>query len=235
MQRILVFDIEATDLEASFGHVLCIGYKWLGQRRVSVARLQDFPAITNPAEEPDTHLVRAFHEIIVNQADILVTFYGKEFDWKFLNTRMLLAGCTPMPPLSREHVDLYYTCRGNLKMHSNRLQAVSETLGCPLEKTPVRADIWRRASRGHQPSVAYVVEHCKRDVLILEWTYLKLRGFIRQHPWVGRRDSCRTCGEQRIAYRGFWTSATGIKHQRYQCLTCGRWGHVKEAAGGKDQ
>ena len=231
--RVLIWDIEATDLEASFGHCLCIGYKWLGQKKTHVMSLYDFPKVTDPAKEPDIHLMRAFHKLLVEQADVLVSFYGKEFDRKFINTRMILAGLPPLPPLSSEHVDLYYTCRGNLKMHSNRLQAVSETLGCPTSKTPVRADIWRRAQRGHTPAVKYVIDHCKRDVDILEWTYLKLRGFIRQHPRVGPADTCRNCGGTRFQFRGYTVNGKGEKLRRRQCQQCGRWDTIKSEQVGQ--
>lgn len=227
-QRILVYDIEATDLEASFGHCLCIGYKWLGERRTHVMALDDYPVVKDLAKEPDIHLVSAFHKLITEEADIVITFYGKEFDQKFLNTRMTLAGLPPMPPLGNSHIDLYYTCRHNLRMHSNRLQAVSETLGCPVSKTPVRADIWRRAQRGHQPSVQYVVDHCKRDIEILEWTYLKLRGFIRQHPWVDDTKNCQNCGHHDFMWRKNRLNAKGQLCKQRQCRHCGRYDTVKE-------
>lgn len=225
-QRVLVFDIESTDLEASFGYCICIGYKWLGENKTHVISIYDFPKVTDPAKEPDSHLMKAFHKLVTEEADILVSFYGKEFDIKFLNTRMLLAGLPPLPPLGPKHVDVYYTSKMNLKLHSNRLQAVSETLGCPMSKTPVRADVWRKAQRGHTPSVKYVIKHCKLDILILEWVYLKLLGFMRTHPLVGSIEACKNCTGTRFQFRGYHYNNKGVTSRRRQCKGCGLWSTV---------
>jgi len=220
--RVMLFDIESSDLEASFGHTLCFGYKYLGDKQTRVLSLRDFPEPPKE-EEPDAHLLVRVNDLLTNRADIIVTYYGKEFDRKFLNTRMLMCGLSPLPPLSHEHVDLYYTARGNLKLHSNRLQAVSESLGCPYSKTPVRADTWRRAQRGDPKSMRYVIDHCRLDVDILEWCYLKLRAFVRQHPRVGLGGSCRACGGTAFQRRGFTITKAGGRAQRLQCQKCGMW------------
>lgn len=219
--RILIFDIEATALNASFGHVLAFGYKYLDAKRAHVLSIEDFP--TRKGEEPDARLLRRIHEILTNEADVVVTYYGKEYDRKFLNTRMLMVGLTPLPPLSSEHVDLYFTQRANLKLHSGRLQGLSEALGCPMSKTPVRADVWRQAMRGDKKALAYVIEHCRLDVLILEWAYLKLRPFVRQHPpVVDDPEACRVCGSDKWRSNGF-RFRMGARQRRLQCQGCGAW------------
>jgi len=219
----LFFDIESTDLKASFGHVLCFGYQYHGEP-AQVISLDDFRR-PRRGQEPDVHLVKRIHEILTNEADILVSFYGKEFDRKFLNTRMLLAGLSPLPPLNAEHIDLYYTARGNLALHSNRLQSVSESLGCPMSKTAVRADTWRQAMRGDKAAMAYVIEHCRLDVEILSWCYEKLRAFIRQHPPVSAiRDACRICGSQAWENRGR-RFVRGSTQTRLRCRQCGTWAY----------
>lgn len=240
--RVMLFDIEATDLEASFGHTLCFGYMYLGDKHAKVISVVDYKA--KPNEEPDAALMRKVHDLITNHADIIVTYYGKEYDRKFLNTRMLMSGLPPLPPLGGEHVDLYFTARGNLKLHSNRLQAVSESLECPLSKTSVRADVWRRAQQhamalhlrgrstdAHRTALAYVVEHCKLDVEILKWCYLKLRPFVRQHPPVtAEAGDCRACGARSWRSNGFRYRAGG-KHRRLQCQACGYWAYQNPATG----
>ena len=225
--RILFWDIEATDLEASFGYTLCVGYKYLGQKTTHVISLADFPRVADPKKEPDIHLMRAIHRILAQEADIIVGWYSKPYDRPFVNTRMMLAGLDPLPPLNAEHIDLYWTARSNLKLHSNRLQAVSETLGCPYSKTPVRADIWRRAQRGDAAALAYVHHHCKLDVQILEWTYMQLRPFVRQHPPVtNNKEACRVCGEMTWESNGKRFTA-GNFVRRLRCRTCGAWAFVK--------
>jgi uncharacterized protein YprB with RNaseH-like and TPR domain len=219
--RILHFDIEATSLEASFGTCLCMGYRYNDQKTTRIATAEQFPA--KKGEEPDAGLMRHLHDLITNEADILVSWYGKEYDRKFLNARMLMAGLPPMPPLSSEHIDLFFTYRANLKLHSGRLQGVSEALGCPISKTPVRADVWRAAQRGDAKALAYVVDHCKRDVDILHWLYGKLRPYVRQHPPVTpHKDACRVCGIVDWKSNGL-RFRMGALQRRLQCKGCGTW------------
>lgn len=220
--KIMLFDIEASSLEASFGHTLCFGYKYLGAKRAKVLSLADFNT-PGPGKEPDANLLPKVHDLLTNRADIIITYYGKEYDRKFLNTRMLMVGLAPLPPLSSEHIDLYFTARGNLKLHSNRLQAVSEALGCPMSKTPVRADTWRLAQRGDPKAMAYVVKHCRLDVDILEWCYMKLRPFVRQHPpRSADRGACRVCAG--TSWENLGTRFRyGQQDRRLRCRGCGAW------------
>jgi uncharacterized protein YprB with RNaseH-like and TPR domain len=219
------YDIEASSLEASFGHALCMGYRYNDPKYAKVITIYDCPP--KKGEEPDAGLMRRLHNLITNEADILVSWYGKEYDRKFLNSRMLMAGLPPMPPLNAEHIDLYYTYRGNLKLHSGRLQGVSESLGCPISKTAVRADVWRRAQRGDRAAMAYIVDHCKRDVDILHWLYGKLRPFVRQHPPVSTTGgACRVCGSLQSISQGYRLTHGlhgAIIKPRRQCKGCGAW------------
>ena len=219
--RIVFFDIESTNLKANFGYCLCFGWKQLGGKTRVLSVTQYRQHASDPTN--DAPLMRDVHRILTDEADIIVSYYGKEFDRKFLNTRMLLAGLPPLPPLSHEHVDLYYTARGNLALHSNRLAVVAETLGCPVAKTPLSGPIWTRAMAGHKPAIKYIINHCARDVDVLEWCYLKLRPFVRQHPWVVLKGSgCRVCGSAKGQRRGF-SAANGVIQQRVRCMDCGAW------------
>lgn len=220
--KVILFDIEATGLKADFGYCLCFGYKELGSKTTSVISITDFK---NHRKEPtnDAALMKAVHGVL-NEADIIVSYYGKEFDRKFLNTRMLMAGLPPLPPLSHEHVDLYFTARGNLALHSNRLASVAAALGCPFEKTSLDGPTWIKASSGDKGAIEYIKEHCARDVEVLEYCYLKLRPYVRQHPHVGHYQACRSCGSFDCQRRGYTiVKSTGKREQRLQCLGCGAW------------
>lgn len=227
-RNILLFDIESTDLNASFGHTLCFGYRFWGDPVSSVITLADVPK-PRKNEEPDAPLMRRVHDLITNQADILVSWYGKEFDRKFLNTRMLMAGLKPLPPLSAEHIDLYFIAKQNFKIHSGRLQAFSETLGCPISKTPVRADVWRQAMRYDPSAMGYIAEHCRADVDILNWAYGILRPYIRRHPpMTPFQGACRVCGETSWRSNG-WRFRLGRRHRRVQCQVCGSWAYLDDS------
>lgn len=225
--RVLLFDIESTDLEASFGHVLCFGYRYWDRPTTQVLSVRDVPR-PRRSEEPDAPLMRRVHQILRDRADVIVSWYGKEFDVRFLNARMLLAGLPPLPPFGRNHVDLYFISRQNFCLHSGRLQGFAEAFGCPIDKTPVRADIWRLANRGDATALRYVVKHCRRDVDILHWAYGLLRPYVRTHPPVTpHAHACPVCGGQDWRSNG-WRFRRGGRHQRLQCQACGHWVYANE-------
>lgn len=223
--RIVTFDIESTNLKGNFGYCLCFGYKQLGWKRAKVISVLDYPQHKNDPTN-DAALMRAAHDILTNHADIIVSYYGKGFDRKFLNTRMLAAGLRPLPPLSHEHVDLYYTAKHNLALHSNRLASVSEFLGTADRKTPLDGQTWVRASAGHAPSIRYVIDHCRADVEVLEQCYVKLLPFIRQHPRVGGKYACKNCGGVTFQYRGYGITKSSGRSRRRVCKTCWTWSEV---------
>jgi hypothetical protein len=43
-----------------------------------------------------------------------------------------------------------------------------------MRKTPITTDHWLDALAGYQESLDYILEHCDRDVLILEKVYNKI-------------------------------------------------------------
>lgn len=221
MPKVIVYDIESTNLHADFGYCLAFGYKELGGE-TKVLSVLDYPDAFGEDPTNDQELMRDAHRVL-DGADAVVTFYGKEFDQKFLNSRMILADLSPLPPLGPAHVDLYYTAKHNLALHSNRLASVADFLGCPMKKTPLSGPTWVKASAGHKKSIKYVKEHCTRDVDILAWVYEKLKPFVRTHPTLfGGVDKCHICGSGRLQRRGITVTLKRPK-QRVQCQNCGTW------------
>lgn len=220
--RTLIYDIETSHLKGDFGYCLAFGYKYYGAKRTHVLSIADYPA---HAKDPtnDTALIKDAHRILTDEADVIVSFYGKEFDRKFLNTRMMMAGLSPLPPLGYEHVDCYYAARYNFALHSNRLASVAAAVGAPIEETPLSGAIWVRAMAGDKKAIKYIVEHCRRDVDVLEYVYTKLRPYIRQHPHVGVRSACRVCGSMASQARGYTVAKVGGRQRRRQCSDCGAW------------
>ena len=59
----------------------------------------------------------------INKADIIVTFNGKKFDCKLLNTRALFWGLPPIKPV--KHIDLFEQSKRLFKFPSNSMQNIS--------------------------------------------------------------------------------------------------------------
>ncbi len=223
-RRILIADIETTHLTANFGTGLCAGYKWLDEPLVNLLSIRNFKGWRRDPTD-DSKLFKALYDVWT-KADMVVTYFGAAttrngHDEPFFISKLLEHGLPVLPDVA--HVDLWKVARRYLKLHSRRLAVVGEFLGIEQEKTPVKATIWKRAMVGIPEDIAYVEDHCTKDVIITEGTYLKLRAYDRTHPRIGGPGFCRFCGSSRVQLRGeAVTRSQGIKY-RVQCQACGAW------------
>lgn len=218
MAKILLFDIEASSLKASFGITLAFGYKWYGEDEAHVLAINDYSRYKKDRVDDSVLLKEAAK--LLTEADMWVTWYGSQYDVPFLQTRMLYhkLGVLPGTP----HVDLLFQSRSKLKMHSNRLAAVADFFGLP-SKTPVVGDHWVRAIAGYADSMKYIVDHCKGDVETLEAAYELYRPMIRTHPRVAGWLPCRVCGSSKLQRRGNVLTVTKGERFRVRCSNCGAW------------
>lgn len=223
--EILAWDIEASGLNADFGIVLCVGFKTVGKGRPEVFNVLDY-------RNKDKDLIRAERKLLIDVSeklltgDVWLTHYGSRgrYDLNFVNTRLLYHRL-PMLPTKFPQIDTWRVARNDLKLRSNRLVVISEFLGTKDEKNAIKPEQWIRALGGHEPSMDYIVEHCRRDVLVLEEVYNLIRPLVTDHPNKGLLDGrggCSTCGSKKLQRRGFHVTRTR-KYRRLQCQDCGTW------------
>lgn len=219
--RILHWDIESTALNASFGTILCIGYKFHGDKeKVKVPSILDFP---HKHMLDDRKLVAHFAEVY-EQCDYHTGWYSERFDLPMIRSKMVEYGMKPLPP--KPQLDLWKWARKNGKLHSNRLAAWQEFLKTPNAKTPIDFLAWRHAALGNKSAMKDVIHHCHCDVLALEDIFKRIRPWLDNEPnrgmFTGEHDNCPTCGADALQRRGVQVTALRT-FQRYQCLGCGRW------------
>ena len=220
--RLLAFDIEASGLNADFAVVLCVGFKYVGEpaRTTQVLNILDYPGRDLIAKERNL-LVDVSAAII--QADAVLGHFSTYFDLPFLNTRLIYHKLPVLPPQISQ-VDTWKTARYRLKLRNNRLKTISEFLGTQEEKNAIQPEQWIRAMGGHGPSMDYIVEHCRRDVVVLEEVYQRLLPVIIDHPRRGGLigATCPNCGSGDLQRRGIHLTRTR-RYQRFQCQACGAW------------
>lgn len=217
MTKILFLDIEASNLSASMGYVLAIGYKWAHEKTAKVLTLDQYPG-KKPTD--DKKLLQAFEQTF-NQADIVVHHFGQYYDIPFLQTRRLIHKLKPMPLV--QQVDTWRIAKKRLKFHSNRLDAILKSLGCPYQKTGLDGNIWIDASAGDRKALKYIAHHCKMDVLVLEWVYNHIKAVWDQHPtMVNQKDliHCSVCIKGRMISNGIRPTKSKI-YRRLSCKNCG--------------
>lgn len=219
--RILAWDLECSGLNADFGIVLCAGFKEVGRGRPEVYNLLDYSE--GDLIKAEKWLLKDVSTRLLD-SDVWLTHYGTWFDIPFINSRLLYHKL-PTLPANFSHLDTWKIGRNRLKLRSNRLVTISEFLGTQDKKDSIRPEQWIRALGGHRPSMAYIVNHCQKDVLVLEEVYIRLRPLVLDHPnrgLIDGRGGCSVCGNTKLQRRGFHVTRTR-KYQRYQCTACGAW------------
>lgn len=170
-----LFDIECTNLRADFGYILCAGVKEWGGGPATILRLDDYRTFeTRPWE--DKRLVKDYVKLL-SEYDVLISWNGKRFDWPFVRTRMMLNGYDA--PTNQKHIDLYFQARFKLQLSTNKLGHVGEMLGCRTEKTQHEGWRWVQAAHGVRSQMDWLVDHNRRDLLLLEEVGDKLKQLVR--------------------------------------------------------
>lgn len=217
--RILAVDIEATGLNAAFGTILAIGYKWVGEKRVYCPTILD----NSKGMLDDKALVQDFSAVF-NEADYVISWYGKRYDIPFIETKLLKYRLPPLAP--KYHLDIWEAARKQFKLHSNRLAAWEKFLGTPDSKTEIDYESWLKAAHGDKRAIAEVVDHCRKDVLVLEQVFERFRPWLDKEPpralFTGDQEGCPSCGSKHVERRGTKVAATRL-YKQFHCLDCGRW------------
>lgn len=169
------FDIEATNLAANFGFLLSAVIKPLEGEPV-IFRIDKYQGYKREIWNDKKILLAVTEELQSPKYDVIISHYGKKYDIPFLNTRLLGHGLHVMP--YKRHIDTYNTIRYKLRLHRNTLNAAGDFL-TERKKTPLNGEHWIKASHGCKKSIDYVVDHCVKDVELLEDVYTQIKDLIR--------------------------------------------------------
>lgn len=224
--KICFYDIECTNLSASFGFILSFGWKFQGEKDARVISIADYPLYKKDPTN-DKMLVQDIAKIL-NQADIIVGHYSTRFDYPYIQTRLLYHNLPPLSPIP--HIDTWRVARYGMKMNSNRLDALAKFLEVKDSKTAVAGNHWVKAMAGDKKALKYVIEHNKLDVLVLEQVYNKIKPIMTNHPNVNivseKADSCPVCGVAKLQRRGYSIARTA-RTPKFFCTGCKAWSKGK--------
>lgn len=232
--KIVLFDIEASNLSANFGYMLCASYKYLDRDKIHTIKISDYPLFKRDCTN-DYEVAKRIGEVLTD-ADGWIGHYSRKYDEPFINTRLIYHGLPILPSMGQAHIDTWRICRYKLKLNSNRLASAAAFFGLE-EKTALSGPIWIKAQAGHKPSLKYVYEHCRQDVLVLEQVYKKIKAIETTSHFnvalaaVGKYGKvgmvCPRCAtEGQLQSRG-WRYAKVQRTKRYWCKACGAWSNGK--------
>ena len=215
-------------------YLLSFAWKWLGDTKVNVLGLDDFPAEFAKDPKNDYRLVVKLHELF-SEADVVVGHNSRSFDDKKTRARMLVHGFSPPRPF--QQVDTCLVARKYFSFNSNSLKDLAVTLGLPVRKAdPGGIQTWLNCMAGNPKAWKTMKKYNKQDVTVLEEIYLRMRPWIEGHPNLSLLDGvieeCPNCGADEMTRQGFKKTRTQT-FQQWKCGACGSWSRSRLAE--KDQ
>jgi len=205
-------NISTAAIESS-GYVLCWSAKWLGEKKVHFASVQNHKA---PA------MLHGIHRLL-DQADAVVHYYGTNFDIPTLNKEFVSHGFNPPSPYKQ--IDLCNIVKAEFRFPSNKLDYVSQALGLGAKTRHPGFEMWVKCMRGDKQAWKIMEKYNRQDTALLETLYHRLQPWIRSHPNHATFEGspmCPKCGSEEYQQRGYAYTMM-MRYARYQCKKCHGW------------
>lgn len=180
-ERIGYFDLECSNLKADFGIILCYCILDSKTGKIDESVLTSADIQREKAGNEDRRLIQQF-VVDIEKYDRLVGFYSTNFDGPFVRTRALMTGVKFPAYGEILHTDAYYIAKSKLCLSSKRLENCCRCIVGKTDKTRIENAYWRGGVRGDAKSLAYVLDHCQKDVVDLAKFYNKIREFTKNPP-----------------------------------------------------
>lgn len=163
---ICFFDLESTGLKGDYNSVLVVSIKpIIGQPiTFSIKQLGNDQKVVRDAKE------------CLESFDCWVSYYGKGFDIKMLNTRLLKWGHMPID--KRPHIDMYYALKNKLATGRKSQAHLLEWLGTPQKKMTVGASVWSEMGFKMKTHMPTMIERCQSDTEGLQAMYERTKHLI---------------------------------------------------------
>jgi len=235
-KKVLLFDIEtAPNLAYVWGkweqdvlsfkehwYMISFAYKWLGERETFIWSLPDFKTYKKDPRN-DELLCRKLWKLF-DEAEIIIAHNGDAFDIKKSNARFLKHGLEPPSPYKT--IDTLKVARKYFKLDSNKLDDLGDYFNIGRKLQTGGFNLWLGCIAGEKEAWNKMTEYNKRDVVLLEKVFYKLRGWMVNSPNMnliqGTIFNCPVCGSEHTHKRGYNMTKVAI-YQRWSCLNCGAW------------
>lgn len=198
----------------------------MNRNELDIAWAARYQLVASAKSGPGLHAAVIVQELIelINQSQATLAHYGDRFDRPFLITRALIHKLATPAPIKL--IDTWRYAYKNLALTSNRLETISQALGCIHTKYKLAPEVWQLAQYGCGKSQKVMQEYCENDVDTLINVYQMILPLINDHPNVtmGGPGHCPACTAQppRVQSRGYrYTKSFSV--QRFECQHCHTW------------
>lgn len=194
------------------GGLFCWAAKWYGSDEVI------FRSLWENGEETMLHDVVD----LLDEADIVVHYYGTRFDVPHINAECFRLGLFPPTPFKQ--VDLKIAVARRFKLPSNKLQFVSQVLGLEGKEEHEGFKLWTRSMAGDPDARARMASYNKQDTLLLEECYEALLPWLPEHPHrhlYSGTGGCPRCGHENTMVDAGFAYTRVSKFPQFRCTECG--------------
>lgn len=213
------------------GAIICASFKIQGKSKVhAFSLLDDKKAFKEDPFNDYVVLSRIKDFLIKEDPDLLVAHNGDNFDYKWLNARLIKHGLGPLPDFAMD--DTLKMARSKFKFHSNKLEHLVKFLGID-HKFETNYDMWLDIIKGKQKAVRDMVKYNIQDTKILEDVHEALLPYCKSKLNLSHfiEGGCTHCGYTKFC--GHRKTRTGVTVYEYvQCKRCERWQRVRKAKRG---
>lgn len=205
--------------------MICFAAKWYGKDEVIFR--SEFHHGT------EKMLAKAYE--LIDEADIVIHYNGKNFDMPHLFREFLLGGFSPPSPV--QEIDLYKEVKARFKFPSNKLQYIATALGLKGKQEHEGHELWVKCMARNRGAWKDMKSYNVQDTIITEQVYDKLRAWLKIVPHLGLysdEDGCPRCGGTSWQKRGTYKTPT-LSYQRFRCNGCGSWSRSKKSVVAKTE
>jgi hypothetical protein len=221
------------------GAMVCFAAKWYGQDEIEF-----YSEWQHGLEGMVSEAWR-----LLDEAAVVVHFYGSRFDIPHINTSCLKMGFPPPSPFKQ--VDLKMVVGRQFKFSSNKLEFVSRVLGLEgkveHEGFPLWDKLMNEVRRNGEKPFSEEVEldakirmeiYNKRDVFLLDEVYEALLPWIPNHPHrhlYQDGTNCPTCdADEGLMVDAGYAYTKLSKFKQFRCKACGGYFRSKRRESGVD-
>jgi len=193
--------------------------KWLDEPKLFYQDLRNSKDMGS-----DKKLLSGIWELM-NEAQVIITQNGDQFDLKKLNARFLINGYNP--PSSYKSIDTKKIAKKKFGFTSNRLEYMTNVTDTKYKKLKHKKypghELWTECLKGNKDAWKEMELYNKHDVLALEELYKKFRpwdGSLNYNLYTDTESMVCSCGSEKFHKNGYCYTSVG-KYQRYSCASCG--------------
>jgi DNA polymerase III epsilon subunit-like protein len=174
---------------------------------------------------------------LLDEADIAIAHNGNSFDIKIVNTRFAVNELPPPSPY--RSIDTLRAAKRVFNMPSFTLDEMNKEFGLELKMDHEGMDLWKKCVYHDEQALKTMLKYNKRDVVILEELYMKLRPWIKGHPnlalYIDTEETlCTNCGSSDLNWLGYYYTPAG-KYRSFRCNNCQAIGRSRTSDLGTEE